>query len=150
MSRPALPGQQGHRTLARLHLPSHPPGRHQTGCGPTAAFRKSFVIAGIYTAVGGTFDWSRALLSAIVLNIASPRFRENNWKKEINEKVYFVVVVQLPSCVRLLVTPWTATCRASLSLTISQSFSKFMSIASVMPSSHLMLWLLFSLFSLCP
>ena len=38
------------------------------------------------------------------------------------------------------VTPWTAACRASLSLTISWSLPKFMSIASVMPSSHLILW----------
>ena len=36
-------------------------------------------------------------------------------------------------------TPWTATCQASLSLTISWSLSKFMSIASVIPSSHLVL-----------
>ena len=37
-------------------------------------------------------------------------------------------------------TPWTAACQASLSLTISQSLPKFMSIALVMPSSHLILW----------
>ena len=36
--------------------------------------------------------------------------------------------------------PWTAARQASLSLTISQSFPKYMSIASVMPSSHLILW----------
>ena len=44
------------------------------------------------------------------------------------------------SCVWLFVTPWTAACQASLSLTISQSLSKFMSIASVIPSSHLIFW----------
>ena len=37
-------------------------------------------------------------------------------------------------------TPWTAACQSSLSLTISISLPKFMSIASVMPSSHLVLW----------
>ena len=37
-------------------------------------------------------------------------------------------------------TPWTATHQASLSLTISQSLPKFMSVALVMPSSHLILW----------
>jgi len=37
------------------------------------------------------------------------------------------------------VAPWTATCQASLSLTISQSLSKVMSIASVMPYNHLVL-----------
>ena len=50
------------------------------------------------------------------------------------------VVVQSPSHVRLFATPWTAACQASLPLTISQSLPKFMSIASVMPSSHLILW----------
>ena len=34
----------------------------------------------------------------------------------------------------------TAACQAFLSLTISWSLSRFMSIASVMPSSHLILW----------
>ena len=48
-------------------------------------------------------------------------------------------VVRLPSRVRLFATPWTAACQASLSLTISRSLSKFMSIASVMPSNHLIL-----------
>ena len=51
-----------------------------------------------------------------------------------------VVVIQLTSHVRLFVTPWTAACQDSLSLTTSWSLSKFMSIASVMPSSHPILW----------
>ena len=50
------------------------------------------------------------------------------------------VVVQSPSHVQLSVTPWTAEHQASLSLTISQSLPKFMFIASVMPSSRLILW----------
>ena len=36
-------------------------------------------------------------------------------------------------------TPWTATCQASLSITNSQSLLKLMSIESVMPSNHLIL-----------
>ena len=36
-------------------------------------------------------------------------------------------------------TPWTAACRASLSITNSRSLPKLMSIESVMPSSHLIL-----------
>ena len=36
-------------------------------------------------------------------------------------------------------SPWTAERQASLSLTVSRSLPKFMSIASVMPSSHLIL-----------
>ena len=51
-----------------------------------------------------------------------------------------VVVVQLPSHVWLFATPWTAARQASLSLTISQSLPKFMSIVLVMPSSNLILW----------
>ena len=52
-----------------------------------------------------------------------------------------VVVFQLPSCVWLFVTPWTAACQASRSLTISQSLPKFLSTESVMPSNHLILCL---------
>ena len=48
--------------------------------------------------------------------------------------VLLYVVVQLPSCVRLFVTPWTAARQASLSLTITGILPKFMSIASVIPS----------------
>ena len=46
--------------------------------------------------------------------------------------------VQLLNCVRLFATPWTAACQASLSITISQSLPKLMSIKLVMPSSHLL------------
>ena len=52
----------------------------------------------------------------------------------------FVVVVESPNCVQFFVTSWTAAHQASTSLTISQSLPKFMSIASVMPYSHLILW----------
>ena len=51
-----------------------------------------------------------------------------------------VAVVQLSSCVWLFVTPWTAACQSSLSFTISWSLPKFMFIALVMPSSHLIFW----------
>ena len=51
-----------------------------------------------------------------------------------------VIVVQSPSHVQLFATPWTAAFEASLSITISQSLPKFMFIASVMLSSHLILW----------
>ena len=37
------------------------------------------------------------------------------------------------------VTPWTAACQASLSITNSQSLLKLMAIESVMPSNHLIL-----------
>ena len=47
--------------------------------------------------------------------------------------------VQLLSCVWLFVTPWTAARQASLSITNTRTLFKFMSIESVMPSSHLIL-----------
>ena len=50
--------------------------------------------------------------------------------------IYICSSVQSLSRVRLLVTPWTAACQASLSITKSQSLLKLMSIKSVMPSSH--------------
>ena len=43
------------------------------------------------------------------------------------------------SHVRLFVTPWSATCQASLSITSSQSLLKLMCSKSVMPSNHLIL-----------
>ena len=48
-----------------------------------------------------------------------------------------IAVVQSPSRVWLYATPWITALQASL--TISQSLPKFMFIASVMPSSHLIL-----------
>ena len=50
-----------------------------------------------------------------------------------------VVAVQLLSHVWLFATSWTAACQASLSITISRNLLKFISIESVMPSSHLIL-----------
>ena len=59
--------------------------------------------------------------------------------------------VQSLSHVRLFATPWTAGCQASLSITISQSLFKLVSIELVMPSNHLilchLLLLLYSIFS---
>ena len=43
------------------------------------------------------------------------------------------------SHVHLFVTPWTAACQGSLSLTISRNLPKFMFIELVMPSNHLIL-----------
>ena len=47
--------------------------------------------------------------------------------------------VQSLSCVRLFATPWTAARQASLTITISRSLLKLMSIESVMPSNDLIL-----------
>ena len=55
--------------------------------------------------------------------------------------IYFLIplVVQLLSCAQLFAVPWTEAHQASLPFTLSQSLLKLMSIASVMPSSHLIL-----------
>ena len=50
------------------------------------------------------------------------------------------IVVQSPSHVQLFVPSGTMAHQASLSLTISRSLPKFLSIALVIPSSHLILW----------
>ena len=55
---------------------------------------------------------------------------------------YGCVVSQFSSVTQscpTLCNPWTAACQDSLSITHSQSFLKFMSIKSVIPSNHLIL-----------
>ena len=47
--------------------------------------------------------------------------------------------VQLLSCVRLFVTPWTTACQSSMSITNYRSLPKPMSIELVTPSKHLIL-----------
>ena len=64
------------------------------------------------------------------------------WKQNLPlsfGRFYYLLVVQLFSRVWLFVTPWTAARQASLSLTLSWSLLKLMSIESVMPSNHLIL-----------
>ena len=60
-----------------------------------------------------------------------------NWKTLIVINQFSSV--QSLSRVRLFATPWIAACQAFLSITISPSSYKLMSIESVMPSSHLIL-----------
>ena len=61
-----------------------------------------------------------------------------------------MAVVQSLSRVRLFVAPWTAGDQASLSFTISWSLLRFMSVESVMPSNHLILYLPLLLPSIFP
>ena len=53
--------------------------------------------------------------------------------------VWIISSIQSLSRVWPFVTPWTAACQGSLSITNSQSLLKLMSIESVMPSNHLVL-----------
>ena len=62
----------------------------------------------------------------------------------INMSSFFWILVLFSvqfsrSVVSNSVTPWTAACQASLSITNSQSLLKLMSIESVMPSNHLII-----------
>ena len=63
---------------------------------------------------------------------------------------HVVVVFRLLSCVRLTATPWTTACQAPLSLTVSWSLIKFLSIESMVLSSHLILCHPFLLPSIFP
>ena len=66
-----------------------------------------------------------------------------------NQLIKFIISsVQLLSCVRLFATPWITEGQASLSITNSRSLLKHRSIESVMPSSHLILFVV--PFSSCP
>ena len=56
------------------------------------------------------------------------------------KRYYSFIVVKLLTCVWIFVTPWTVARQASLSFTISQSLFKLMSIESVMPPNHLILF----------
>ena len=54
----------------------------------------------------------------------------------ISEGAIAVAIVHLPSRVQLFETPWTAALQASLSLTISQSLLKLMSIVEKAVATH--------------
>ena len=58
---------------------------------------------------------------------------------QILKSFVFIVVVPSLGCVQFFAIPWTASCQASLSFTISWSLLKFTSTESVMPSNHLIL-----------
>ena len=60
------------------------------------------------------------------------QFLRDQWKE--------VSSVQSLSHVWLFETPWTASCQASLSITNSWTLFKLMSIKSMMPSNHLILY----------
>ena len=59
---------------------------------------------------------------------------------EVFVSFWTISSVQSLSCVWLFATPWKAARQASLSIISSRSLPKLMSIESVMPSNHLILW----------
>ena len=72
---------------------------------------------------------------------------KSTFKISVLKHNFSVVFIQSLGYVRLIVTPWTAACQASLSFSSSWSSLKLMSIESMVPSNHLILC---HLFSSCP
>ena len=66
------------------------------------------------------------------------------WSQSLWNLFLCISSVQLLSRVQLFATPWIAARQASLSITNSRSSLTFTSIESVMPSSHLILCLVYS------
>ena len=88
-----------------------------------------FLLQGIFLTQGSNLHLLHCLAGSISLSHqGSPRIE------------YQFSSVQFLSPVRLFATPWTAAHQASLSINNSQSPLKLMSIESVMPSNHLILW----------
>ena len=79
----------------------------------------------------------RILIHCATREVLLIHFNANGPKWFFELYVVVVVVVRSRSRVRLFVTPWTAACQASLSITNSQILLRLMSIESVMPSNHL-------------
>ena len=76
---------------------------------------------------------------ALPCHNADPLLMWTTWPLALFFQIQSIVVFQLLSRVRLFETPWTAARQASLSITISQSLLKLISVESVMPSTHLIL-----------
>ena len=83
---------------------------------------------------------AQLLLTPTVLGLCIPNISGNEYTVMAYYDGQSVSLIQLLSHVQLFVTPWTAACQASLSITNSQSFLKYMPIKSVMPPNHLILW----------
>ena len=79
--------------------------------------------------------WDSLLYKQASLRASPLHFKQSLCYRTIS--LYSISSVQSLSCVWLFVTPWTAACQASLSITNSQNLLKLMSIESVMPCNHL-------------
>ena len=79
------------------------------------------------------------------LIIQQSHYWADTWENNnIKRHMYLNVQFRSLSHVWLFLTPWTAACQASLSITNSQSLLKLMSIVLVMPSTYLILCCPFS------
>ena len=93
------------------------------------------------TEYGTQLHTGRNIKVLVTLQLLSP------W---LGSWVFTSSYASLLSHVQLFATPWSATCQASLSFTISWSLLKLKSIESVMPSNHLILCCLLLLPSIFP
>ena len=84
--------------------------------------------------------WSLALQGGFLTNGPPERLNVERfkWASDL-QQVIVVAAVQSLSHVHFFESPWTAAHQASLSFTVSWSLLRFMSIESMMPSSHLIL-----------
>ena len=79
--------------------------------------------------------------SFIGYKLKHPKFENPNiCQSVLSERCHQFSSVHLLSLVQVFVTPWIAAHQASLSITNSRSLLKPMSIESMMPSNHLILW----------
>ena len=102
---------------------------HEQFCVTTTAIKTqnySFITKMETTKSGSASQCQAALVSALPLNTPPQCDQASS--------------VQSLSCVHLFVTPWTVARQASQSITNSWSLLKLMSIVSVMPSNHLILF----------
>ena len=79
---------------------------------------------------------------AKVLKFHTSVYLSEKWEESMHRSslhLWFSSVQSL-SHVQFFVTPWSAACQASVSITNSQSLLKLTSIDSVMPSNHLILY----------
>ena len=82
------------------------------------------------------------VLTRFPLSEVLTKLPQGNLKEKVKGTLFAFhrVLVQLLSLVQLFVTPWAAARQAPLSSALSQSLLRFMSIDSVVPSSHFILW----------
>ena len=87
----------------------------------------------------GLISWQFKGLSRVFSNTKFKSIYSSVYTLYMILYIVSVQSVQSLSSVRLFATPWIAAHQASLSITISRSSLRLMSIESVMPSSHLIL-----------
>ena len=128
-------------TTERLHFHFHALEKEMATHSSVLAWRiPGMAEPGVLPSMGSHrvgHDWSDLAAAAagqrwVFLSSGTKRNSYKNFFNQFNS-------MQSLSSVQLFVTPWTAACQASLSITNSRSLLKLMSMKSVMPSNHLIL-----------